>query len=127
MAIYKAIRHGLVTAAALNARFRELYARVEELESRAGIVDTEPVNVAQPAIARDLTKDTGVALKSAQDSDIDGNKGEAAPFDWRTSNDVGALRSFAKQELGLTIASGVKKPGTARTHIEEFLQLQAGD
>jgi len=100
-------------AISVNNRLRELHERIDALEARIG---DETPEIHAPVLETVTTSPETVTTNTAETVVVD-------PFDWKTSEDVAALKAFAFTDLGLTI-KGNKKADTVRAEIEGFLQAQ---
>lgn len=110
---FKTIMAGNFGPIAVNNRLRQLHERIEKLE--ALIESDEPVIHAEPENATETAPDT------ATDNSADTVTFES--FNWQESDDVQAMKSFAKDTFGLEIR-GNKKADTVRKEIEGFLETQ---
>lgn len=118
---FKAIMSGNFGVLSVNRRLRELHNRVDELEAliNGGPVTHEAPEQAAPVVEPESAKETET-VDSAETEIIEADAGPA-PFDWKTTEDVAALKEFAKIEFGLAI-KGNKKVETVRAEIEGFLE-----
>lgn len=111
---FKPIMAGIFNAMSVNRKLREIWAAIEVLNEAAGITDEEPA----PAPETE-TADSAETVVIEQPPEPE--EPSEPEFDWKTTNDVGALKDWAVEMHGLEI-KGNKKPETVRAEINAHMQ-----
>ena len=104
----------------INAKLRYLFGAVAEILTRLEALEPQAVEtVADTPV--EVVAPVAEAVTVDESQVIDGNTSK--PFDWKTSDDAGALKQFAADEFDLEI-KGNKKADTVRAEIAEYLALK---
>ena len=110
MLIFKPFR-SIKNIIPLNARFRALFAAVNELTAR---IDALEGNSGQHAPLEETET-------VSADADLQEPAELEPAFDWNTSNSQADLKAFALAQYGLTI-KGNKKPETIRAELAAHIE-----
>jgi len=148
IAHFKNIPPGLFNIMTINKRLRSMVADVvavaEAVERAATGIELLSEQVAElqdgagiagiPICAQEILDGTDsepiedVEPELPTDEPLDEEKTETetvtVEFDWRTTEDLDALKAWALETHGLSLVGNVKKIETARGQINEFLQTR---
>lgn len=108
--MFKAMHQGTFGVLAVNRKLRELWTAIEEIRAHIGMTDGEAETVAEAPV-------------TVTETVAEQPKEEEPAFDWKTSDDVPALKAFALETFGLEI-KGNKKAETVRSEIMGFIEVQ---